>query len=78
MRTTITLDDRLEQQIKELAAREKTSFKAVTNELLRTGLEVRESRPLFTFSVEAEDCGLREGIDEEKLNQLYDDMEADS
>jgi len=59
MRTTITLDDRLEQQIKELAVREKSSFKAIVNELLRTGLEVRESQPAYTFSVEAENCGLQ-------------------
>ncbi|MCK5735321.1 MAG: hypothetical protein KAH21_02540 [Spirochaetaceae bacterium] len=76
MRTTITLDDQLEQKIKELAVKEKTSFKTITNELLRFGLEARESRPAYIFKVEAEDCGIRDGIDEEKLNQVYDDMES--
>ena len=77
MRTTLTLDDRIEQQIKELAVKEKSSFKAITNELLKLGLEVRESRPVYHFSVDAEDCGFREGIDIEKLNQIYDDLESD-
>ncbi len=77
MRTTITLDDQLEQDIKELAVREKTTFKAITNELLRRGFEARESSPVYNFSVEAEDCGVKEGIDEEKLNQAYDELEAE-
>ena len=77
MRTTITLDNQLEQKIKELAVKEKISFKAITNELLKTGLEARESRPGYSFAVEAEDCGLREGFDEEKLNQIYDELEAE-
>ncbi len=77
MRTTITLDDHLEQDIKELAVREKTTFKAITNELLRQGLEARERSPAYSFSVEAEDCGVKEGYDEEKLNQIYDELEAD-
>ena len=75
MRTTITLDDQLEQKIRELAVKEKTTFKNLTNELLRTGLEVREKRPAYSFKVLAEDCRLRNGIDEEKLNQIIDDPE---
>ena len=76
MRTTLTLDDRIEQQIKELAVKEKSSFKALANELLKLGLEARESRPAYHFSVDAEDCGFREGIDPDKLNQIYDDLET--
>lgn len=77
MRTTITLDDQLEQDIKELAVRKKMTFKAITNELLRRGLEARESIPPYSFSVEAEDCGIKEGIDEEKLNHVYDELESE-
>ncbi len=76
MRTTLTLDDRIEQQIKELAVKEKSSFKALANELLKLGLEARENRPVYHFSVDAEDCGFREGIDPDKLNQIYDDLET--
>ena len=77
MRTTLTLDDRIEQRIKELAVKEKSSFKTITNELLKLGLEAREKRPAYHFSVDAEDCGFREGVDIEKLNQIYDDLESD-
>ncbi len=77
MRTTITLDDQLEQDIKELAVRNKMTFKAITNELLRRGLEARESSQSYSFTVEAEDCGVIEGIDEEKLNQIYDELETE-
>lgn len=77
MRTTLTLDDKIEQKIKELAVQEKSSFKALTNELLKLGLEARERRPEYSFAVEAENCGFQEGIDAAKLNQIYDDLESE-
>ena len=43
MRTTITLDDQLERQLKEYAVSSNRSFKEVVNELLRIGYETASS-----------------------------------
>lgn len=80
MRTTLTLDDLIEQKIRELAAKERTSIKAVTNELLRIGLDVKRKRDekRTAFTVKPKHCGFRPGIDTEKLNQIIDDLETEN
>lgn len=75
MRTTLTIDDNIERRIRKRAAKLHKPFKAVTNELLRVGLEVQEQnetqpRP---FKVKAKHCSFCPGIDQEKLNQVLDD-----
>jgi len=79
MRTTLTLDDDLAQQLKELARASDRSFKEITNEAIRRGLSVGHppaDQP-EPFRVEAKACGLRSGIDPLKLNQIYDDLEIE-
>jgi Arc/MetJ-type ribon-helix-helix transcriptional regulator len=57
MRTTITLDDDIAAAIdEEVRRRPRASFKAVVNELLRTGLKYRqqaEAAPKFTVRAHA-------------------------
>lgn len=78
MRTTLTLDDDLVEQLKELAQRRGTSFKRVVNELLRRGLSSpsRSTRPERAFEVKPFCSAFRPGVDTSKLNQLADDLEA--
>lgn len=79
MRTTLTLDDDLAQQLKELARVSDRSFKEITNEAIRRGLSVGDppaDRP-ERFRVEAKACGFKSGVDPLKLNQVYDDLEIE-
>lgn len=79
MRTTLTLDDDLAEQLRRVARTTGQSFKQVVNSTLRRGLSVGDgpSDDQEPFRVEARACGFRSGIDPTKLNQLYDDLEAE-
>ena len=79
MRTTLTLDDDLAQQLKELTRVSDRSFKEITNEAIRRGLSVGDppaGKP-EPFRVEAKACGFKSGVDPLKLNQIYDDLEIE-
>jgi hypothetical protein len=79
MRTTLTLDEDLARRLKELARQGGRSFKEVTNEAIRRGLnagapQVEGVRP---FRVNPKSCGFKPGVDPLKLNQTYDDLEIE-
>lgn len=79
MRTTVTLDQDLEQLLRETAVRTRKSFKKVLNETLRRALDDQaragRRRP---FVVEARPMGLRAGLDPAGFNRLADDLEAEA
>lgn len=79
MRTTLTLDDDVARKLKEIARATDRSFKEVVNESIRRGLAVGETSlpDQEPFVVEARARGFRTGVDATKLNQLYDDLEAE-
>ena len=79
MRTTLTLDDDLAMQLRQIAQRSGESFKEVINSTLRRGLS-RGAKPtpgLTRFRVQAKACGFRPGVDVTKLNQLADELEME-
>jgi hypothetical protein len=82
MRTTLTLDDDLARLLERRARESSLPFKTVVNNTLRRGLaaEARSSAaaPLRPFKVQARNLGLRPGIDPQKLNQIADELEAES
>jgi len=49
------------------------------NELLRAGLKVQTDQPSaqLSFQVEPHPCLFRPGIDQDKLSQLLDDLDAE-
>ena len=79
VRTTLTLDEDLAERLKETAHRERRSFKEVVNDAIRAGMgaygKTIRTRP---FTVRTFRSRLKAGIDEGKLNQLADQLEADS
>ena len=79
MRTTLTLEDDLEEKLREEARKSGRSFKDVVNGTLRRGLSVgnKPPAPRRKFTVEAVSRGFRPGIDLARLNQLVDEMEMD-
>jgi hypothetical protein len=80
MRTTLSLDDDLAERLRQAAARDGKPFKETVNETLRAGLGLRDKParrrskvPLLTFR-----SRLKAGIDENRLNQLADQLEVES
>ena len=80
MRTTLTLEEDLVRQLKKLARTTGKSFKEVVNGAIRRGLSLGTGPPRDQerFQVVPKACGFRPGIDPTKLNQLYDDLEAEN
>jgi hypothetical protein len=78
MRTTLTLDDDLAGLLKEKAAKQGVSFKAIVNDTIREALgrEAATSRPEAPKTI-PHAFGFRPGVDLDKLNQLADDLEAE-
>jgi hypothetical protein len=79
MRTTLTIDDDLAGLLKRHARELGLPFKDVVNGTLRAGLgeqaKPRRQRPPRTIP---HAFGFRPGIDLDKLNQLADELEAES
>ncbi len=77
MRTTVTLESDVAAKLKKLAHRRGCSFKATLDQVLRRGLAAQErdvsSKP---FVVEPHAGGFRPGVDQTKLGQLVDQLEA--
>ena len=80
MRTTLTLDDDLAMTLKEAAYREGTSFKAIVNEALRTGLaHLSSSSRARPYRLEPASLGgVKPGIDLDRALRLADALEDES
>jgi hypothetical protein len=74
MRTTVTLDPDLPEQLKALAPERNVSFKAELNDAVRAGLAA-ERGASRRFTVEARPMGLRPGVDLTKALQLAAELE---
>lgn len=76
MRITLTIDDELTEQIRELAHSHGQSQKSVINGLLREGLKIRQRGARGeTYRNKSYKLSLRPGFNPEKLNQLVDQLE---
>lgn len=78
MRTTLTIDDDLLDALKSLAHQEQRPFKDVVNDAIRAGLAgQRVGSTATAYRAGLLHCGLRPGVDPERLNQLVDDLDVD-
>ena len=81
MRTTLTIDNTIARQIKVKMAVTKLSLKEVINQTLAKGLQASKNskdHPAFSFKVEPHACGFRAGVDQDKLGQLVDELDAEA
>jgi predicted transcriptional regulator len=77
VRTTVTLATDVAAKLKKLAQRSGRSFKATLDEVLRRGLAAQErAATRKRFVVEPHSGGFRPGVDEAKLNQMLDQLDA--
>jgi hypothetical protein len=79
MRTTLTIDDDLAGLLKRRARELGLPFREVVNRTLRAGLgEAAKSRRKAPPRTIPHAFGFRPGIDLDKLNQLADELEAET
>ena len=77
MRTTLTLDADVAQKLKKQMAARKLTLKEAVNQAIRAGLDTPRTKAKTRFRVEPHSCGLKAGVDPDKLNQLVDEMETE-
>lgn len=79
MRTTLTIEDRLAEELKRAAHSSGKSFKQVVNEALRAGLAARDRPPARPYRLEPAHMGaVTPGIDLTRARQLSDGLEDDA
>jgi hypothetical protein len=74
MRTTVDIDDNLDQELRGHAAALGIPYKEALNRVIAAGLPVFSSRPPV-FTVLAKECGWRAGVDPLHLNRLADELD---
>lgn len=78
MRTTVTLEPDLAKKVNALARRRGLSFKEALNEVIRRGLASSARQdPQPGYMLEPHPSGFRPGIDQGKLNRLFDQLEVE-
>ena len=76
MRTTLTIDERLARDLKEIAHRSGKPFKQVVNETLHAGLSAQKAPPARRYRLKPASLGQPlPGIDLDKALQLADALE---
>jgi len=75
-RTTLALDEDLLQELKERAARERRTFQALTNDLLRRA--VAEDHTAFDYRLDLQGwrASTQAGVDLLDRDQLFDRMDG--
>jgi hypothetical protein len=76
MRTTLTIEPAVAQQIRALMRKQKITLKTAVNEALREGIPRIGSRRAARkpFVVVPSSLGLKPGIDPDKISQYADEM----
>jgi hypothetical protein len=78
MRTTLSVDDRVLDQVKALARQRQRPFRETLELLLLAGLKSLEhGGPAKPFTVTPFHCGLAAGVDPQRLNQALDEGEVE-
>lgn len=78
MRTTLTIDPDVARRLELEMKRSHEGMKAVVNQALRIGLGMADKpiRPT-PFHVKPHSLGFRAGVDQDRLNQLADELEVE-
>jgi hypothetical protein len=78
MRTTLTIDSDVAERLRQEAASGRRSFKEIVNDCLRIGFGLKSEKPRKKFSVQPHSSAYVPGVDRLKLNQLVDELDAQS
>ena len=75
----MTIDDEIDRILRRIAATQRIKYHEVINRALAKGiesLEAHEAAPIY--KVQARDYGFQTAVDQEKLNQLVDELETET
>jgi len=76
MRTTLTIEDRIARDLKEIAHRTGRPFKVVVNETLRAGLSAKEARSAKRYRIRPASLGhVVPGVNLDKALALASSLE---
>ena len=79
MRTTVDINDAILRDLKDLAKKNGYSFRAATEEILLLGLAQKSKKnKTRRFVVIPHELGLKPGFQNQSMNQLYDQLEAEN
>jgi hypothetical protein len=77
VRTTLTLDDDVNANLREESRRSGKPFKQIVNDCLRLGMNVRaKGASAPPFKVKARPLGLRPGLSYDNIEELLDQIEG--
>ena len=76
MRTTLTIEDRLIEALRQRAREEGKPFKDVVNEVVSAGLQVKSQPPGRAYRLKPASLGqVRPGYDLTKAREISDELE---
>ena len=76
MRTTLTIDDALDRELRRLAGRNGTPYRQVVNHALRAGIKAIATPPTpRPYRTKAKALGLAPGVDYDKVGQYADELD---
>ena len=79
MRTTLTLEPEVARRVESEMRRTRKTLKAVINDALKAGLGMAaKPAELPPFKVKAHHFGFHPGIDQDRMNQLADELETEA
>lgn len=77
MRTTVTIDDAVEKQLRDYAGRHSLKFKQALNELLRKGLaEAKRPPSSQPYQTRPKSVGLKSGLSYDNVSDLLEQVEG--
>jgi hypothetical protein len=77
MRTTISINDGLLEEVRELARRRKRPFREVLEQTIERGLSAGLEKPRRRVRLRTRRVGLKPAYLGLSMNQLYDQIEAE-
>ncbi len=75
MRTTLTLDDDLLEQVKLISKKDKKPFKVLINQVIRVGLQSFGSHKQKKFKTKPRSLGLQKGIEIDNIADVLDNLD---
>ncbi len=77
MRTTVTIEDAVEKQLRRYAGQHSLKFKQALNEILRKGLAESEiQRKSKAYKTKPKNVGLKPGLNYDNVAELLEQVEG--
>lgn len=77
MRTTVTIEDAVEKQLRQYAGKHSLKFKQAINEVLRKGLaEANKPAKARTYKTKPKNVGLKPGLNYDNVAELLEQVEG--